>query len=183
MVTVDAACSASSASKTIIVNANFTRLFDENLCRSFITPKDPNVIELKNKILKDKLPGAPDWMAMRDWVGNNIQYKTDSEIHGIAEFWQFPNETMQLKTGDCEDFSMLLCSLLRADGWAPDKAYVIVGEKNNQYHGWVRVLWNGVQYNIEPQGNGFAIALGDVLSLSGYTAKYYFNDVNFGRFQ
>ncbi|MCW4047633.1 MAG: transglutaminase-like cysteine peptidase [Candidatus Bathyarchaeota archaeon] len=183
MVTVDATCSASSASKTVIVNANLTRFFDENLCRSFITPQDPNVIALKNKILQDKLPVAPDWMAMRDWVGNNIKYKTDSEIHGVAEFWQFPNETLQLKTGDCEDFSILLCSLLRADGWAPDKAYVIVGEQNNQYHAWVRVIWNDIKYNIEPQGNGFAIALGDVLSLSGYTAKYYFNDVNFGAFQ
>jgi predicted transglutaminase-like cysteine proteinase len=182
MVTVDASCSLSSNSKTVIVNANLTRHFDENLCRSFVTPKDPSVVELKDEILKDKLLVTPDWMALRDWVGNKIQYKTDLEIHGIDEFWQFPNETMQLKTGDCEDFSILLCSLLRADGWSPDKAYVIIGEQNNQYHAWVRVIWNDVQYNIEPQGNGFATALGDVLSLSGYTAKYYFNDVNFGSF-
>jgi hypothetical protein len=183
IVTVDATCDLASASKTVIVNANLTRHFDENLCRFFVTPKDLGLVELKDKILRDKLPVTLDWMALRDWVGNNIQYKSDSEIHGVTEFWQFPNETMQLKTGDCEDFSILLCSLLRADGWAPDKAYVIVGEQNEQYHAWVRVIWNDVQYNIEPQGNGFSIAIGDILSLSGYNAKYYFNDVNFGTFQ
>jgi hypothetical protein len=122
-------------------------------------------------------------MALRDWVGNNIQYRSDSEIHGESEFWQFPNETIQLRTGDCEDFSLLLCSLLRADGWSPDNVHVIVGEQNSQYHAWVRVIWNDMQYNIEPQGNGFAMIGGDILTLSGYNAKYYFNDEKFGSFE
>ena len=183
IVMVNATCSLSSSSKTIIVNANLTRYFNENLCRSFITPEDQNVVELKNQILKDKPLWALNWMALRDWVGNNIQYRSDLEIHGETEYWQFPNETISLRTGDCEDFSILLCSLLRADGWAPDKVYVIVGESNNNYHAWVRITWNDLQYNIEPQGTGFAIAMGDSLSLSGYNAKYYFNDETFGTFE
>ena len=182
IVTIEASCSLSSNSKTVIVNANLSRKFDEDLCRSFITPDDQNVIELKNEILKDKPVLTVNWMALRDWVGNNIQYRSDSEIHGESEFWQFPNETIQLRTGDCEDFSLLLCSLLRADGWSSDSVYVIVGEQNSQYHAWVRVIWNDIQYNIEPQGNGFATFLGDILSLSGYNAKYYFNDEKFGHF-
>ncbi len=182
IVTIEASCPLSSNSKTVIVNANLSRDFDEKLCSSFITPEDQNVIELKNKILKDKPILTVNWMALRDWVGNNIRYRSDNEIHGIMEYWQFPNETIQLRTGDCEDFSVLLCSLLRADGWSPDNVHVIVGEKNNQYHAWVRVIWNDVQYNIEPQGNGFAIAVGDILTLSEYNARYYFNDKNFGSF-
>jgi len=39
-----------------------------------------------------------------------------------------------------------------------------------------KVIWSDIQYNIEPQGNGFAIAIRDILSLSGYNAKYSFND-------
>jgi predicted transglutaminase-like cysteine proteinase len=183
MVTIEASCPLSSSSKTVIVNANLSRNFDENLCRSFVTHEDQNVVELKNKILKDKPPLTLDWMALRDWVGNNIQYRSDSEIHGERDYWQFPNETIQLRTGDCEDFSLLLCSLLRADGWSLDSVYVIVGEQNNQYHAWVKVIWNDIQYNIEPQGNGFAIAVGDILTLSGYNAKYYFNDEKFGSFE
>ena len=183
IVTVEAATSQSSAAKTLIVNANIKRTFDEHLCRFFVTPEDKAIVELKNQILHDKTVLTLDWMALRDWVGSNIQYKSDLEIHGERDFWQFPNETIPLGTGDCEDFSLLLCSLLRADGWSPDSVYVVVGEQNNQYHAWVRVTWNDLQYNIEPQGNGFAIAMGDILSLSGYNAKYYFNDQNSGIFQ
>ena len=183
MVTLEASCALSFNSKTIIVNANLSRKFDENLCCSFITPEDQNVIELKNIILKEKTPVTPNWMALRDWISNNIQYKRDSEIHGESEYWQFPNETIQLGIGDCEDFSILLCSLLRADGWSPDSVHVIVGEQNSQYHAWIRVIWNDIEYNIEPQANGFAVALGDHLTLSGYTAKYYFNDKQFGNYE
>ncbi len=183
IVTIEAACPLSSSSKTVIVNANLSRTFDENLCRSFITPEDPNVVELKNKILKDKTVLTLNWIALRDWVGNNIQYISDSEIHGERDYWQFPNETIPLGTGDCEDFSLLLCSLLRADGWSPDSVHVIIGEQNNQYHAWVRVIWNGIEYGIEPQGTGFAIAVDDILTLSGYSAKYYFNDEQFGSFE
>jgi len=183
IVTIEASCPLSSSSKTVIVNANLSRIFDENLCRSFITPDDQDVVELKNKILKDKPVLTVNWMALRDWVGNNIQYRSDSEIHGERDYWQFPNETIQLRTGDCEDFSLLLCSLLRADGLSPDSVYVIVGEQNNQYHAWVKVIWNDIQYNIEPQGNGFAIAVGDILTLSGHNAKYYFNDEKLGSFE
>jgi len=182
IVTIVASCPLSSNSKTVIVNANLSRNFDENLCRSFITPEDQNVVELKNKILKDKPVLTVNWMALRDWVGSNIKYRSDSEIHGERDYWQFPNETIQLRTGDCEDFSVLLCSLLRADGWSPDSVYVIVGEQNNQYHAWVKVIWNDIHYNIEPQGSGFAVVGGDILTLSGYNAKYYFNDEKFGSF-
>ena len=182
IVTIEASCPLSSDSKTVIVNANLSRKFDENLCCSFITPEDQNVVELKNKILEDKPVLTSDWIALRDWVGNNIQYRSDSEIHGEKEYWQFSNETIQLRTGDCEDFSILLCSLLRADGWSPDNVYVIVGEQKNQYHAWVRIIWNDIEYSIEPQATGFAVIGGDILSLSGYTAKYYFNDEKFGSF-
>jgi predicted transglutaminase-like cysteine proteinase len=183
IVTIEASCHLSSNSKTVIVNANLSRNFDENLCRSFITPADQNVVELKTEILENKPVLTSDWIALRDWVGNNIQYRSDSEIHGEREYWQFSNETIQVRTGDCEDFSILLCSLLRAGGWLPNSVYVIVGEQNDQYHAWVRLIWNNIQYNIEPQGNGFATFFGDILSLSGYKAKYYFNDKKFGSFE
>jgi hypothetical protein len=166
-----------------IVDANVSRVFDESLSFSFITPQDPSVVNLKNEILQDTLALlTPDWMALRDWVGNRVQYRTDSEIHGEREYWQFSNETIYLETGDCEDFSILLCSLLRSNGWAADSVYVVIGEQNNQHHAWVRLIWNDMQYNIEPQGSGFEIFLGDMTNLSGYEAIFYFNDQEFGAF-
>jgi hypothetical protein len=156
-------------------------VFDEASCFYFITPNDPSVINLRDEILKESLAVlTTDWMKFRDWVGNKIEYRYDSEVHGERDFWQFSNETIQLETGDCEDFSILLCSLLRSNGWETGSVYVIVGEQNNQYHAWVRLVWNDIQYNIEPQGSGFDMVMGDVTYLSGYEAICYFNDQEFG---
>jgi hypothetical protein len=175
--------SQNSGSGLIIVDTNVSRVFNETTCFSFITPEDPSIIDLRNEILEDNLAIlTPDWMKFRDWVGNRIEYKQDSEIHGEMEYWQFPNETIQLNTGDCEDFSILLCSLLRSNGWETDSVYVIIGKQNNMYHGWVRLIWNDIQYNIEPQGSGFELIIGDMTNLSGYEAICYFNDQEFGTF-
>ena len=166
-----------------LVETSVPRAFNETSCFSFITPNDSSVIDLRNEILQDSIAIlTPDWMKFRDWVGNRIEYRSDSEIHGEKEFWQFSNETLQLETGDCEDFSILLCSLLRSNGWETDSVYVVVGEQNNQYHAWVRLFWNDIQYNIEPQGNGFELFIGDMTTLSGYEAICYFNDQEFGTF-
>lgn len=164
-------------------DTNIPRVFNETSCFRFITPNDPSVISLRDEILKESLALlTPDWIKFRDWVGNRIEYRYDSDVYGEADFWQFSNETIQLETGDCEDFSILLCSLLRSNGWKTDSAYVVVGEHNGQYHAWVKVVWNDIQYNIEPQGSGFDMVLGDIAYLSGYKAVCYFNDQEFGTF-
>lgn len=164
-------------------DTNIPRVFNETSCFHFITPNDPSIISLRDEILQESLAVlTPDWMKFRDWVGSKIDYRYDSDVHGEKDFWQFSNETIQLKTGDCEDFSILLCSLLRSNGWETDSVYVVVGEQNNQYHAWVRLIWNDIQYNIEPQGSGFDMVLGDVAYLSGYKAVCYFNDQEFGVF-
>jgi len=164
-------------------DTNISRVFDEAFCFHYITPDDPRVINLRDEILQESLAVlTPDWMKLRDWVGNNIEYRYDSEVHGERDFWQFSNETIQLETGDCEDFSILLCSLLRSNGWETNSVYVIVGEQNDQYHAWVRLIYNDIQYNIEPQGSGFDVIIGDVTYLSGFEAVCYFNDQEFGVF-
>jgi hypothetical protein len=166
-----------------LVETQVPRVFNETSCFSFITPNDPSVISLRDEILKDSIAVlTPDWMKFRDWVGNKIEYTRDSEIHGETEYWQFANETIQLETGDCEDFSILLCSLLRSNGWETNSVYVVVGKQNNQYHAWVKLIWNDLQYNIEPQGSGFDVLIGDLTFLSGYQAVCYFNDLEFGIF-
>lgn len=85
IVTVEAACFLGADSKIIILNAVFPRSFSESLCCSFVTPNDKNLIELKNRILNDKNPLTPNWIAFRDWIGNNVEYKIDYEVHGENE--------------------------------------------------------------------------------------------------
>ena len=43
-----------------------------------------------------------------NWIWENIEYTGDEEVWNKKDHWQAPNLTLKLKTGDCEDFSILL---------------------------------------------------------------------------
>jgi predicted transglutaminase-like cysteine proteinase len=153
---------------------------DQKQCKLYITPQQSNIVNLKNQIIKNKFLLTPDWIALRNWVGDNIRYKSDLLAHAKEDYWQLPNETLRLRTGDCEDYAVLLCSLLRADGWTSNNAYVVIGLKTGGYrHVWVQVIWKGITYNIEPQVDGWKTIIGDYLALSAYHAQYKFNDKQF----
>jgi transglutaminase-like putative cysteine protease len=95
---------------------------------SYITPECPWVMGTLQGILGDppyelSQAGFDD---IRDWVADNIAYKSDEE-RWSEDYWQTPEETLSYYTGDCEDFSVLLCSLLRAYGIGAEQVYVALG--------------------------------------------------------
>jgi hypothetical protein len=97
---------------------------------SFITPTDPLVNSMVYSITGG-WSNRSDWneywkdvKAIWDWVRNNIQYRADGlypilpanpsePVTFVQDMWQFPNETLTIKKGDCEDQAMLLCSMIR----------------------------------------------------------------------
>jgi predicted transglutaminase-like cysteine proteinase len=96
--------------------------------KSHITPDCPAV----KQVLQD-IVGEPPYEAsragfdaIRDWVAANIHYSSDQERWG-EDYWQTPEETLASHAGDCEDFSILLCSLLRAYGIDAQRVYVALG--------------------------------------------------------
>jgi hypothetical protein len=110
------------------------RLMRNSLAR-FITPADPAVMNITLEVTGElgKAPEAgfdwPDIKAIYDWVNNNIEYREDGlypelpvNLADIAtdglkhtdQMAQFPNETLSLRMGDCEDTAALLVSMLRA---------------------------------------------------------------------
>lgn len=96
--------------------------------KSYITPECQSVKDALQDILGDppyelSQVGFDD---IRDWVADNIEYKSDKERWG-EDYWQTPEETLSYRTGDCEDFSTLLCSLLRAYGIDAEQVYVALG--------------------------------------------------------
>ena len=46
-----------------------------------------------------------------------IPYVTDINTHGVAEYWNYPVETLYLKKGDCEDGSILCSAILKGLGF------------------------------------------------------------------
>jgi hypothetical protein len=96
--------------------------------KSYITLESESVAEALRDILGDPPYGLSQdgFDDIRDWVADNIKYKSDEERWG-EDYWQTPEETLSCCTGDCEDFSILLCSLLRAYGIDAERVYVALG--------------------------------------------------------
>ena len=110
------------------------RLMQAPLMR-FITPEDPAVTNITLQVtgeLNRSSSAGLDWPKIRaiyDWVNTNIEYKDDGlypqlpsnindvRVDGIShtdQMAQYPNETLNLRTGDCEDTAVLLVSMIRA---------------------------------------------------------------------
>jgi len=160
----------------LTISAVLARSYDSKVAKLYITPDDPLIEQTLEYIVKN--PFIPDWIEIRDWVANNVEYRYDSVSHGKSEYWQLPRETLSLKRGDCEDFSILLTSLYRAIGWDESEVYVVLGEKNEEGHAWVKLNVDIIGWqNLEPQAGALNTIIGDFLSLSGFTAKCNFNDV------
>ena len=182
IVSLQASCEDSADAYSFSFGADVPRKFSDyaELVKLFVTPREASLVALKDEVLKESLLNLKDWIALRDWVGNNIKYESDEQVHGVREYWQFGKETVDLGTGDCEDFAILLCSLLRAAGYSPDDVYVVIGKNADGYHAWVKInLGTLGWHNVEPQENGWSTVVGDFIMLSGFQPLYQFNDQQF----
>lgn len=54
-------------------------------------------------------PAAVVW-----WVHRNIWYKSDWEVWGVPDYWQTSEETLELRSCDCEDMAVLFYDILMA---------------------------------------------------------------------
>ncbi len=96
--------------------------------REFIRPLDPLVQAVYQLV-------GPDYWALFDYVTRSIAYRRD-----FGEYWKYPAETLSGgTTGDCEDTSILLVSLLQN---GPFNSYVVVGTYQGYGHAWVDL--NGI---------------------------------------
>ncbi|MGQ9546573.1 MAG: transglutaminase domain-containing protein [Dehalococcoidia bacterium] len=113
--------------------------------KSFVTPDCPQVVATLRAILGDPpyTLSQVGFDKIRDWVAGNIEYMSDEERWG-EDYWQSPALTLRLGTGDCEDFSVLLCSLLRAYGVDAERVYVALGVDDGEESGHAFVIedWN-----------------------------------------
>ncbi|MBN2060084.1 MAG: transglutaminase family protein [Deltaproteobacteria bacterium] len=60
------------------------------------------------------------------WVIQNINYKSDIKQFNMMERWTLPTETLQRRSGDCEDGSILLIALATAAGISPERLRLYV---------------------------------------------------------
>ncbi len=101
--------------------------------------------EMKGDVnqFKSRKPNSFDYRAyvIRSFVSEKIAYSDKVKL----DPWQFPDETLFIKTGDCEDRAFLIASLLIASGISSYNVRVALGkviisddEKQHEFdHMWV----------------------------------------------
>jgi len=105
-------------------------------CEKFITPDNPVVKQKTTIALGHFSDGECTWDEMQticSWVGKNIAYNYDTYNGNIQQSYQYPEETLTSKRGDCEDHAVLMASMCKAEQsdlgmWCALVSYVKNGE-------------------------------------------------------
>jgi predicted transglutaminase-like cysteine proteinase len=156
-----------------------------NQMKLLVTPQDQTVIQALQEALsaadKSRTDNPPstviDINKIRLWVYSNIKQASDYDLHGVNDYWQTPTETLALKAGDCEDFSILVVSMLRAYGIPKDQVYVAVGtDGDKDWHAFVLERYSyGAWVEFDPQNMNDAVLLNGNMPLP-WDISYCFND-------
>jgi hypothetical protein len=119
---------------------------------SEIVTRDSELRELASSIVA-RYPGASETKegqvnALYRYIVENFAYYSDPRG---AEYIQSPYETLNVKGGDCEDLTILLCSLLENLGLrtylvlTPDHAYALISGISTEN------LWTWIEKSLEEQ--------------------------------
>lgn len=73
---------------------------------------------------------------MLEEIYTGIEYQSDTELHGVYDYWQFPEDTVATGRGDCEDVAMLLADRIIRKTGLP--AMIVTGDgRDGITHAWV----------------------------------------------
>jgi len=113
-----------------------------NAMKAFVTPDDPFIVAQVQSLVSgydasDASKTRRDLTTLYSWVYRNIDYVDDvseplpSVARNYGEWleqagWQRPVETLNIRTGDCEDMALLLLSMIRAYSASDIDAYVVI---------------------------------------------------------
>jgi transglutaminase superfamily protein len=93
-----------------------------------------------NKVVLDAVNAVPGMPQSKEWgtfdrraylawdfVTRHVRYTFDKDRQGYDDFWLFPDETLSLAVGDCEDSAILLGQMLLAAGISQYCVRVVLG--------------------------------------------------------
>lgn len=95
---------------------------------NFWNSKDHNLRDLAKAIAGAKTTDDDKAYACLIWVMQNFQYVPDQQNEGVPEYWQYANESLELRQGDCDDGSILLANLMYHAGIRPKRIRLNAGD-------------------------------------------------------
>ncbi len=120
-----------------------------------------NILDKYLKLFDEFKTDDEKALKVLEFVTKELRYKSDDVYFGRAEWWQHPELTIQLGSGDCEDFALLIASLLRCSGVPAYKIKVCAG--------WVKIPGN------KKGGHAYCIYLADDNEWYVLDGTYYAN--------
>ena len=66
-------------------------------------------------------------LACLKWVINNIKYLSDKSQFNLIEYWMYPQESLHVRAGDCDDGAILLANLMLVLGIPQWKIRIVAG--------------------------------------------------------
>ena len=81
------------------------------------------------------------------WVRKNIKYVSDYKVHAQSEYWQTVDETIMLRTGDCEDGAILILLLAFHSDIRMDLVHLTWGKVIGGGHAYITYtsIYDGVE--------------------------------------
>lgn len=127
------------------------RKFENNADSVWIVPNDRTVKEVRKKSISNS-SRTPTQKAndIWEWVDKNIDYNLRKE-------WQVPRELIASGSGDCEDISFLIASVLHGAGVKNSKigiGYVVGPQGREEPHVWNVVDGRIVDGTLPPNFEG-----------------------------
>lgn len=165
----------------------YRRLGIDTDSQRYITPQDLSVMLQVASVAGAFSTNADemwrDYQRMYQWVVDNILYYGDTNLpvlpetpdgplEWMAEYWKMPSETIADSSGDCEDMSNLLASMIlnyNNDAYA---AWVIIIHNQDSGHAAVAIpVIGGKLVIFDPAGNYYSgMSLGYVQSATTSSA-------------
>ena len=94
-----------------------------------------------------------------EWVHEHIIYESDILNYGEEDYFASPRLTLERGTGDCEDESFLIASMLNSLRVKPKTVYVTVGLYKNLFNPTSYHAWTYVEHGIIAEGTAGYIAV------------------------
>lgn len=139
---------------------------------------------------ESRSPGSFDYRVrvIADFVAEKISYPPGALSTAADDPWQFPDETLVIEAGDCEDRALLIASLMLAAGISSFHFRVALGQmvvgRGKKDHVWVMYKNESGQWTVvDPPPAGDRVHAASVRSAKPappptYEPLFLFNDVH-----
>ena len=152
-----------------------------------------NLFCVQSGSVLDQIPKFETREEASQWVHDNIDASSTNDFDkwGVEEYWQTPEETLMLKTADCDDFAILMMYILKIQFY-DNPSYAVIKLDNGIHHAIVindkyiqnnNYIYDYIKYHATSQEY-----LRDIISVYDYnsimfTAYLYHKPISINYFQ